>query len=86
MAANASSSRSPSLASAMPGRIERIEIIVTIRGEDGRRRTRRITSEEWPLRNVPYEESPIAVQVQGRFGQRRVGKVISLLAKWSEDP
>ncbi|HCF57269.1 MAG TPA: hypothetical protein DFS52_04630 [Myxococcales bacterium] len=70
----------------MPERIEAIEILVTIRGDDGRTRTRRITSEGWPLRAVQYEESPIAVTVQGRFGQRRIGKVISLLAKWSEYP
>ena len=70
----------------MPDRIERLEIVVTIRGEDGRTRTRRLGSEQWPLRCVQFEESPLDVQVQGRFGRRRVGKVVSLLAKWSELP
>ncbi|MGI5862284.1 MAG: hypothetical protein ACOX6T_09530 [Myxococcales bacterium] len=70
----------------MPERIEQVEIIVTIRGEDGRTRTRRIGSDGWPLRSVQYEESPLSVQVQGTFGRRRVGKVISLLAKWCEYP
>ena len=70
----------------MAERIEQVEILMTLRDEHGRKRIRRIGSDDWPLRGVQIEECPIAVQVQGAFRSERVGKVVSVTAKWSEYP
>jgi len=65
----------------MPERIVQVEIVLTVRGEDGLLRTRSIGS-RWPLRQVKLEQGTLALR-PARGGRKPVGKVVSVIAKWA---